>query len=66
MKVVVESCSLDIVVLQETKKEVLPRSLVRWTLGPSLSKWRFVPSVGASWAFCVLGIRYMLIKLIRF
>lgn len=41
---ILQSCS-DIVVFQETKKEVLSNKLVKWTVGSDLSKWFVIPAI---------------------
>lgn len=47
VRFVVGSCDPDVVILHESKKEVVICCLVRWTLGMSLSEWTGIPSVGA-------------------
>lgn len=44
----IRNCGPDIVVIQETKKEVMLDRLVRWILGKELLEWCVVPIVGAA------------------
>lgn len=57
VKVAIRSCSSDVVVLQETKKEELSSRLVKWILGLELIKWCVVLAVGTTGgiASCALG-----------
>jgi mannosylglycoprotein endo-beta-mannosidase len=48
VRTLVESTKADIVCLQETKMEIIPRGAVLSALGSSFSHYTFVPSVGAS------------------
>lgn len=48
MKEAIKSCNLDVLVLQETKKDKMSNQLVRWILGPDLSEWCVVPVVNTT------------------
>lgn len=48
VKEVIRSCNLDVLVIQETKKEEMSSRLVKWILGSVLSEWCVVPMVGTT------------------
>lgn len=46
VKAAIKNCIPNVLVIQETKKEVMPSRLVRWILGLEFSEWQVVPVVG--------------------